>query len=54
LTIYGGTERDPERVKELVEAFREREMPHASFAEALSEFVRRYPRYERVILGLEE
>jgi endonuclease III-like uncharacterized protein len=54
LTIHGGLERDPEKVKELVEAFREREMPNATFAEALVEFVKRYPRYEPVVLGIEQ
>jgi hypothetical protein len=52
LTESGATERDPQKVLELVREFQKREMPGASFTEALLAFVRRYPRYDSVVSGL--
>jgi hypothetical protein len=54
LTERGATERDPNKVLELVQEFWRREMPNREFAEAVIEFVRRYPRYDSVLSGVED
>jgi hypothetical protein len=53
-TTGGLTERDPERVVRLVREFWRREVPDKDFAEAVVEFVRRYPRYDGVLSGIEQ
>jgi hypothetical protein len=53
-TEGGLTERDPERVVRLVKEFWRREMPNWDFAEAVIEFVRRYPRYDGILSGVEQ
>jgi hypothetical protein len=53
-TSGGQTERDPQRVVQLVQEFWRREVPDKGFAEAVVEFARRYPRYEPILSGLEQ
>ena len=53
-TAGGWTERDPQRVVRLVQEFWRREMAGRTFAEAVVEFARRYPRYEAVLSGVAE
>ena len=53
-TSGGFTERDPQKVVALVKEFWRREMPGRTFAEAVVEFVRRYPRYDSVLSGVAE
>jgi len=53
-TSGGLTERDPNKVVELVREFWRREMLGRTFAEAVVEFARRYPRYEAILSGVAE
>jgi hypothetical protein len=54
LTERGATERDPNKVLELVKEFWRREMPDRDFADAVIEFAKRYPRYRSILSGVED